>query len=542
MCPDPVRDLLLQIASQGVLTLADPLSMDRLLEQGLVRRADAPRVDGLRTQYEAFQERHSCLLEAKALLDRLQAPRKGLSRWLSGGTDSPSREELPLLHALLATLGIQVRDAETPEELLPRLERVRDHLLVEDRDCMDRLAGLDREIQLQEKQGTETVRVESFGYVALSEKGRGLLPETRVMEDVESVFNLVSGPRRQKIVDYDHFRKDPATLLAFVLASPSRAEVVDTFEALAEALERVRDLQDFRHRNALIIRLMRCFRKEPRQAHLWCARERLQELGTRTEALLPPSLTRGSLRYPLGVDLFLAGPGSPEPNLRFEERQRLMESVLNQLRPDLSFLQVGEATTGLLGLGLMHEALRRQVSGPVLAGRLVKRMLGVSLEAMAQAPPELGEPSVRLMAGFHLAHWADFQAPRLPGVLESYRGLAGALDTLEQRKTLPVTVVLHALGVLEGLKSLGCPVEPSEYLGTLQRILQRLRSHRDLSRAFQAEHLLEEELLLAANLSARAYFPRVESGAGHLPGLGVAAAYEAPDQGAPLLGHAFGGL
>lgn len=548
MHPEFFRDLLLQIASQGPVTLADLHSLEALLERGLLLRVEAPRSEGLRIQYEGLQGKHQRLLEAKALVDRLQTPRKGLSRWLSTTDSPPSGQEWLALHSLLEEVGIKVRDCSVPDDLVPRLDRVREHLLVEDRECMDRMASLDREINALEKQGSGTVLVEPFGHVALSQDGRKLLPETSVLEELETVFNLVSGPRRQKITDYEHFRRDPATLLAFVLANPSglgrSADIVDAFEALAQALDWCKDLQKIRHRNALIIRLLRRFRGQPKWAHFWCGRERLQELGASAKSLVPPSMAQSGDRFIYAADLLLAGPGSDESAQGFEERQRLMGTVQSSLGQALGPFNLGEIPMAHLTLALMHEALARNVVGPVLAGRLVQRMAEASLEAMAHAPADLGDPSMRLLFGYHLAHWADFQASRIPTILEAYNRIEGAFAPEGRRKRVSSQVLLHALAVLERLKSLGSAVAPEEYAGTFQRILRRLQSHKDLSRAFQAEHFAgEEELCLVANLTAQAYFSEVQAKGRCLPDAGPAGAYEDMDRpAAPLLGQAFGTL
>jgi len=542
MHPEATRDLLLRIASQGPVTLADGDVLDQLLKQGLLRRLEAPRSEGLRAQYETLQGKHQRFLEAKTLVDRLQAPRKGLTRWLPGSSGPLPAEELQALHDLLALLGIQVRDCAEPADLPPRLDRVREHLQVEDRDCLDRMGSLDREIGVLEKQGSESVRVDGFGHVALSEEGRRLLPETSVLEELDSVFNLVSGPRRQKITDYEHFRVDPATLLAFVLVNPSRLErtaLVDTFESLAQALDRARDLQNLKHRNGLVIRLIRCFREQPKLAHFWCGRERLQELGTPAR-----SLENTGGHFPFAVDLLLAGPGPEDPAHRFEERLRLMESVQSALKAGLGSIYLSDQASLRLALGLLHEALGRNVTGPVLAGRLVQRQLGVCLEAMAEAPLDLGDPAMRLLFGFHIAHWADFQIHRIPALMGSYRAIEAAFLPEGRRKRVSAQILLHTLAVLERLKALGPVVAPEEYAGTFQRILHRLQSHRDLARAFQADpHGGEEEHHLAANLTARAYFSPLSPGARLQPDVGAAGAYEDLSQPTPpLLGKAFGTL
>lgn len=557
----PEREILLRLADQERVTLDDPGKLKPLLDQGLIEpEAASPRLD-LEARYEVQQERHRALLEAKSLTDALQqrsAPRSGLGRWLPGSAPQPLSPEDPqvlALFALLVSLGIQVRDCLQARDVPAHLDRIREHLQLEDRDCLDRLGAIDRSLNALERRASDAILVEGFGPVVLTEQGRRMLPEAPVLQEVEAVFNLISGPRRQKIEDFAHFREDPATLLACVLENASRmeriADVVTTFEAIAVSLDRTaafREIPDLRHRNAFLIRLLRCFKDQPDKAHLWCGRERLQALGARVEAQFPPD------RHPRGehlghaVDLLLVGLQHLEPEAlapKQEERLRVFQLIQSKLaaHPDL---RPTEAAFGRLALAMLHGALARNATGPVMAAALVPRMLESTLSASKAAPVELGDPLARVIFGFHLAHWADFQPQREPGVLRLYRSIETAFAQEQRQLRTPVQVILHALATLQRLHGQGAMLSPEEYARTLQRIRLHLRSHKDLARAFQADSVqANDEVFLAANLAARAYFLQ-EEGLFETPSMrdvGVAGTYETLDlPQAPMLGQGFGTL
>lgn len=557
----PEREMLLRLADQERVVLEDTGKLQPLLDQGLIEaEAVSPRLD-LEARYEAQQERHRGLLEAKNLTDALQqrsAPRSGLGRWIPGSAPQaldPEDPQVQALFALMGSLGIQVRDCLTPADIPARLDRIREHLQVEDRDCLDRLGAIDRSLNALEKRVSDSILVEGFGPVVLTDAGRRQLPEAQVLQEVEAVFNLISGPRRQKIEDFAHFREDPASLLACVLENASRmeriADVVTTFEAIAVSLDRtaaLREIPDLRNRNAFLIRLLRCFKDQPDKAHLWCGRERLQALGARVEAQFPPDRHQRGEHLGHAVDLLLVGLQHLEPEAlaqKQEERLRLFQLIKSKLAAHHD-LRPTEAAFGRLTLAMLHAALARNAAGPMMASALVPRMLEGALSAMKAAPGELGDPLARTCFGFHLAHWADFQPQREPGVLRLYRSIEAAFALEGRQMRTPVQVILHALATLQRLHGQGAMVSPEEYARTLHRIRLRLRSHKDLARAFQADSVqANDEVFLAANLAARAYFLQ-EEGLFETPSMrdvGVAGTYESLDlPQAPMLGMGFGTL
>lgn len=557
----PEREMLLRLADQERVVLEDTGKLKPLLDQSLIEpEAVSPRLD-LQARYEAQQERHRGFLEAKSLTEALQqrsAPRSGLGRWIPGSSPQPLDPEdsqVQALFALLVSLGVQVRDCSTAAELPKHLDRIREHLQLEDRECLDRLGSIDRSLNALDKRVSESIQIEGFGSVVLTEAGRRMLPEAPVLQEVEAVFNLISGPRRQKIEDFAHFREDPASLLACVLENASRmeriADVVSTFEAIAVTLDRTaafREIPDLRNRNAFLIRLLRCFKKQPDKAHLWCGRERLQALGARVEKLFPPDGLKRGEHLGHAVDLLLVGLQHLEPEAQAqkqEERLRLLQLIQSKLaaHPDL---RPTEAAFPRLALAMLHAALARNAAGPVMAATLVPRMLEGALSAMQAAPVELGDPLARVSFGFHLAHWADFQPQREPGVLRLYRSIEGAFALESRQMQTPVQVILHALATLQRLHGQGAMVSPEEYARTLHRVRLHLRSHKDLARAFQSDSVQSsDEAFLAANLAARAYFLQ-EEGLFETPSMrdvGVAGTYETLDlPHAPLLGQGFGTL
>src|ERR1700690_24794 len=123
--------------------------LEDLVARGLIQKDERPLQASLEVRYEAMQETHRQIVEAKGCADRLQRRRAPKSR-LAGlfprgapagpGPDDPDAVELV---RLLEFLKIQVRGVKAPEDVLPHLARIQDYLLVEGRDCLDRLATTD---------------------------------------------------------------------------------------------------------------------------------------------------------------------------------------------------------------------------------------------------------------------------------------------------------------------------------------------------------------------------------------------------------------
>lgn len=551
------RSLLLTLAEAGEHQLdpAQQSDLQTLLGMGLVKPADPPRLDSIDQRYEALQGRHRLLLEAKAVVLRLtlrMTPRSGLGRWLPGGAPKPLGPDDPDLLALqrqLQQLGLQIREVEKPLDLLGRLKHIQDRILVEDRECLDRMGDLDREMEHQQKQGLAGIKVEPFGWVAFTAAGERELPEWSALQDLEAAFNLVSGPRRQKIDDYSLFRHDPANLLAFLLENPVRAvhlgEAVSAFEDLAEPFERQTlplGVRSTRIRNAFLIRLIRLYRHDPKAPFAWANRERLRGLLEEAQGFLPASMTAEGWPLIYGLDVLVAARSS----LGRAERRQLLEQILQELAAAFPGHPSRDGQGIRLAFAMLQATLDRKLGTPMMVERFLRVMITATQKGRQAAPLDLPEDGTRLIFGYHLAHMADFIPVRIPDVATRFHRLEAALGERGRPRTIPLQVLLHGTMALERLERLGIPTSAEEYAATLLRVRNWIRKHKDLGRAFHNEHArAEDESFLAANLTARAFFGRPETGnpGKPLPDVGAAAAYESPERReAPLLGQPFGTL
>lgn len=553
----PARSLLLALAEAGEHQLdpAQEADLQDLLGLGLVKPAEPPRLDSLDRRYEDLQGRHRLLLEAKALAQRLSrrmAPRSGLGRWLPGGSSRPLQAEDPDLvglHRLLQVLALEVRHVAGPLDVAQRLAHVQDHLLVEDRDCLDRMGDIDKELAMLRQQGASSIKVAPFGWINLTAAGERELPEWGALQDLEAAFNLVSGPRRQKIDDYSLFRHDPANLLAFLLETPGRrerlAETVSAFEDLAEPFGRqatALGVRSTRIRNAFLIRLVRLHRDDPRLPFAWASRERLKQLHTQASTFLPSSMAGEGWPLVYGLDVLVAG----RADAAAAERLHLLESILEELAGAFPGHPARDGQGIRLAFAMLQAVLERRLANPTLAERFLRVMVHATQEGRQAAPQDLPDEGSRLIFGYHLAHLAEFIPARIPDSVARFRRLESALGDRGRRRTSPVQVLLHGLLALERLERQGRPTSPEEYAGTFLRVRNWINAHKDLARAFHTEHSrAEDDSHLAANVTARAFLadPGQEASGKPLADVGVAAAYEAPGRsGPPLLGQPFGTL
>lgn len=553
----PAKSLLLALAEAAEHQL-DPgqlADLQELLGRGLVKPADPPRMESLDRAFEDLQGRHRLLLEAKSAAQRLagrMAPRSGLGRWLPGGAPKPPEaddQDLAGLHRLLQALELDLRGVAGPPDLVHRLAHVQDHLQVEDRDCLDRMGDIDRELASLRQQGPGRIKVNPFGWVTLTAAGERELPEWAALQDLEAAFNLVSGPRRQKIDDYSLFRHDPANLLAFLLENPLQrahlAEAVAAFEDLAEPFGRqatALGIRSTRIRNAFLIRLVRLHREDPKGPFAWVGRERLKQLSEQACRFLPASMAGQGWPLVYGVDVLVAGrTGAPA-----EARLRLLEGTLAQLSGAFPGHPARDGQGIRLAFAMLHALLDRTLASPVLEDRFLSVLVHALQAGRQAAPLDLPDEGSRLVFGYHLAHLAEFIPARIPGLSERLQRLERALGDRGRHRSTPLQVLLHGLLVLERLERGGRAVSPEEYAGTYLRVRNWIRGHKDLARAFHTEHnRAEDEAFLAANVTARAFLTRpAPPGPGRsLPDVGVASAYEEPDHcGAPMLGQPFGTL
>ncbi len=556
--------LLLRIAGGGTFRLEPgegPL-LAELGEAGLVHRVDtAPRQADLQARYEALQESHRLFQEARGCLERLErrlAPRSRLGGFLPAGKPLPPSEgdpDLQRLEVLLQALDIRVPGVAGPKDILGRLDKIRDRLLVDGRSCLDRLALLDREIDTLQKSPPPGTQIDPEGCFALTGAGERTLPEAGAMEDLEAAFNAVSGSNRHRIDDYALFRDDPANLLAFVLEGQFRGDrpsrVVSEFEALADAFEHLApftEIRSMRIKNAFLMRLLRAYPGQPRFPYLWCNRERLQDLLTRMADLAPASVVNSRWHLLYATDLLIAGSEEGTPLTWDERRLQVFEAVQRRLTGQVQGIDIGDGQFLRLAIALLHEVRPRNFSSALLLDRAVAQMIEAAFDGMVHAPGDLGGAGARLLFGYHLAHVAGFVRARVDAAAQAY-GRVEAPFLVEGTRLAPVQAVLHALVSLERLAQAGLAVPPEEYARTFSRIQKRLQQHKGLARAFGAEQgMAEDEPFLAANLTARAYMAQVDRtangpGAKRLPDVGMAGLYEPPGRrAAPLLGLPFGTL
>lgn len=558
---EPSRDLLLKIAGSEAIQLepAQEAQLQDLIQEGLVGQLDNPRQMDLEARYNTLQETHQLFLEVKACLDRLQrrlAPKSRLAEFFpTGGAPRPSPEDpdVARIFELLQALGIQVREVDRAEQVPDRIGRIKDRIQVDSRDCLDRLASTDRELDALQKNTPPGTLIDQRGHFALTEAGERTLPEAQAMEELESAFHAVAGPRKHKIAEYSHFREDPANLLAFVMEGQTRgakaSAVVADFEALSDAFERqvpFSEIPSVRTKNAFLIRLIRAYREDPKRPYLWCNRERLLGLMAQMRALIPATVMASGWGFPYAVDLFIVNHGPGDPSEQEPDRRRLFEAIQARLATHLQDVRIGDGQFTRLALALMHGARVRNFSPSILLDRFVKVVLEAASEGSAVAPHDLGDRGAKLIFGFHLAQAAGFSKDRIGAWTGRFAELEGAFAEEGRNRRTPAQVVLHALVSLDRLDRAGHPVTPRAYADTFLRIRRRLIHHTGIARAFGTEHAsADDQVFLAANLAAHTCF------AGHsgalpgrrVPDVGLAGLYEPQDQAsAPLLGQPFGTL
>lgn len=557
MSPGDALELLRQIALGDRIELAPARVgvLDWLLEQGWVVRVEAPRKPLEENPYEALQDQHGQLLEAKNCLERLA--RRAQQKSLLGGLLPVGHAKPPdagdpdvlRLFELLQVQGIKVRDLDHPRDLMARLDKVREHLLVVDRDCLDRMATLDRALWARESHPSQGTQVDPEGLVALTALGARQLPEAEVLEELETAFNAISGPRRHKIEDYRHFRGDPASLLILHLENPLELEAhsqrVASFEGMAEAFERLAaaaGIRSFPVKNAFMLRTFLSYRGQPNQPFLWCNRERLMGLMERGRSLLSGRLPIQEALLVAAWDLLQAelvkGTASPGRSERsFPVLCRLLgEASQEAPLDDRAFLRLALA---------LHNSLLVEPE-PVDLEATIRARLLVTREGQEAAPADLQDPGARWVFGYHLAHLAHFEAAAIPLQVSRFRAVEAGFLKEGLERVAPVQVVLHALVSQQRLEGAGLWVDPRNYAATYRRILRWIQGHKEIARVFQSEAAPEHDARhLAAYLAARAYFadPDVGTGGLRLADVGLAGCYEHPQRDrAPLLGTAFGTL
>ena len=536
-----------------------PGGLEEMLAQGLLLKEERPKQVSLETRYETLQETHRALLEARGCADRLHrrmAPRSRLAGLLSVGTPprpGPDDPDVVQLLDLLEGLKIQVRGVRTLEDVPNHVDRIQEYLQVEGRECLDRLANTDREIDALHRQSPPGTLVEPEGYYTLTPAGEAALPEAPVLETFEAALQTAFGPLSNRSASISHFREDPASLLVFLMERMSRGErpsaVLSEYDNLLDAYERIAtfaDLRSLRAKIGFLVRILRAAREEPKRAYLWCNRERLNTLLGQIRPLMPGSVAAAGWHLPYAADLLLADGGLYGDEALAEQRIRLFEAV-RRIQADLmQDTRIADGQYVRLGLTLTHAARTRNFTPGILMDRFIRQAFEAVMEAAHAAPYDLGDRGTRLMFGAHLAHAAGFSPAKLKPQVEALAALQARLQEKGHGKAISAQALLHAFATLDRLERLGTPLALDTYLGTLARLRKRLNHHKVVSRAFRTEQALAgDEAALASNLCARVCFLglTLPEGARFHPDAGMAGLYESREPGLPpLIGSPFGTL
>lgn len=532
--------------------------LEGLLRQGLIWKDERPKQASLEGRYEALQETHRQIVEAKGCADRLQrrmAPRSRLAGLFPLGTPAspgPDDPEVLQLIRLLELLKIQVRGVGGPRDVPPSLERIQDYLQVGGRECLDRLAATDRELDQLQKQDPAGTQVEGVGYFRLTEAGEAALPEGPEFElldaSLHTAFDL-----SHRGGSFAHFKEDPSSLLSLLvdrMAGGDRpSAVVSEYESLLEAFDRIplfADIHPLRAKIAFLVRLLRASREDPRRAFLWCNRERLSAAANRMRAVLPATVASSGWLLPYAADLFLADGGLPGDEAQAEQRVRLFEAVQRVQSELLQDVRIRDGQFFRLALVLAHAARVRSFAPGILLDRFVRQALEAAMAASLAAPYGLGDRGSTLIFGAHLAHAAGFAKARLQGPVEAYAALQARFQEGDAPTRVSVQVLLHAFATLDRLERLKAPLPVEAYAGLFERIRKRLRHHKAAARAFSSAQIKAgDEAALASNLCAHACFRGLalpEPCAFHADA-GLAGLYEERAPGRPpLLGSPFGTL
>ena len=535
--------------------------LEELLAQGLLLKDERPKQASLEARYEGLQETHRTILEARACADQLQrrlAPRSRLAGLLPhGGTPRPGPDDPEVLQllALLERLKLQVRGVKEGEDVTAHLERIQEYLQVEGRECLDRLADTDREIDLLQKQAPPGTLVEPTGYFTLTPAGEAALPEAPVVEAFETALQAAFGPLTHRSASHAHFREDPASLLAYLLEGMARgarpSALVSEYDNLLEAYERIAtfaDLRSLRAKISFLVRLLRAARDEPKRAYLWCNRERLHALVAHIRPLVPGSVAASGWHLPYAADLFLADGGLHGDEALIDLRMRLYDTVHRVQSDLLQDTRIADGQFVRLCLAVTHAARVRNFTPGILMDRFIRQAFEAVMEAAHAAPYDLGDRGTRLLFGAHLAHAAGFGKARLQPHLQAFAELHEHLQARGPGAPppLPVQAQLHAFATRDRLARLGMPVPLATYTGILARLCKRLNHHKAVSRAFRTEQAMAgDEAFLATNLCARVCFHGLipPGDAKRHPDVGLAGLYEPRDAAQPpQIGSPFGTL
>lgn len=547
----------LAAAERVSLDCLGPEGLQELLARGLIQEDEHPRHSSLERRYEALQETHRQIVEAKGCADRLQrrlAPRSRLGGLLSSTSSDPDPEDpdAQQLLGLLEALRIQVRGVASSQDVGAQLNRIQDYLQVEGRDCLDQLAATDRELDEVQKQPRLGTQVEGAGFFRLSAAGEAALPEAPILTLLEGALQTALGPG-QRGESYPHFKEDPSSLLALLVDRMAdghgAATVLAEYEALLQAFERVplfAETRPLRAKIGFLLRLLRSTRDDPKRAYLWCSRERLGTALQRMDTVLPPTVATSGWALPYMADLFVVDGCPTEEEGQLDRRFQLFEAVHRLQSELLQNVRIRDGQFFRLALVLTHAVRTRNFSPGILLDRFIRQALEAITEAARCAPYDLGDRGTTLIFGTHLAHAAGFARARIQGPIATFAAIQDCFQQEAGPTRLPGQVLLHVFATLHRLERLGTPMPVAEYETLFRRIRKRIRHHKAAARIFgSAQIKAGDEAALTSNLCALACFQDLE----YPPttpfqgDVGMAGLYEFHQPGhAPLLGSAFGTL
>lgn len=529
-----------------------------LVARGLIQKDERPKQASLESRYEALQETHRQIVEAKGCAERLQrrmAPRSRLAGLFPRGAPAgpgPDDPDAVQLLAQLEILKIQVRGVSTSQDVLPRLDRIHDYLQVEGRECLDRLAATDREIDQAQKEAPPGTQVEGLGYFRLTPTGEAALPEAPVIELLDTSLQTAFGPSHRGD-SFPHFKEDPSALLALLMDRMAGGErpstVMGEYEGLLAAFERIpafAELSPLRAKIGFLVRLLRTYREEPKRAYLWCNRDRLAAAAQRMHSLLPLTVASSGWHLPYTADVFLADGGVSGDEEQADQRIRLFEAVHRIQTELLQDARIRDGQFFRLALVLAHAARVRNFSPGILLDRFIRQALEAVMEAAQCAPYNLGDRGTTLIFGTHLAHAAGFAKARLQGPIKAFAAIHARFRDGNAPTQVSFQVLLHIFATLDRLDRLGAPLSLDDYAGLFDRIRKRLRHHKAASRVFSTAQIKAgDEAALASNLCAQVCFRDLplHAAAAYHPDAGLAGLYEERSPGRPpLLGSPFGTL
>jgi len=537
----------------------DPTHLQDLQERGLIQRDERPKQASLESRYEALQEIHRQIVEAKGCADRLQRQLVPKSRLVSflpmlGASASPRPDDpdAQQLFAYLDHLKISVRGVQAPSDVVAHLDRILDYLHVEGRECLDRLAATDREIDQTKKEALPGTQVEGQGFFRLTATGEAALPEAPILELLELSLHTAFA-HNLRGTSYPHFKEDPSALVSFLVdrlaAGEPPSTVVGEYEALQEAFERLpafADLYPLRAKIGFLVRLLRAHREEPKLAFLWCNRERLAAASHRMSTLMPISVAASGWHLPYTADVFLADGGIHDDETQAEQRISLIEAVHRVQAELLQESRIRDGQFFRLAVVLAHAARVRNFTPGILMDRFVRQAVETVIEASRVAPYDLGDRGTMLIFGTHLAHAAGYAKGKLQGPLDAFDAIQARFRSGDTGPRISVQVLLHIFATLDRLERLGAPLSLEAYAGLFDRVRKRLLHHKGTARAFSSAQIKAgDEAALASNLCAQVCFRglTLPPKAQHHPDAGLAGLYEDRTPGRPpLLGSPFGTL